>query len=228
MVKTVECIGYFINVCTDLMRCFFFESILNGTSEFCQLQHKVLLACIDSRKDFSCFKISAFFFITIENGFDTNDRIQDIRTCISFEGSKTINIKHIIFGCLIGQVTIFDCRKSYNLRCFFCILIFDTSVLDNLMEHLFVNICDEIFQTHNTALSCFERFSVFSIHGTKSKERKFRLRFYKSGLSCTAEYLNEMKFLTFVYYIKNFIRIKEFDTLYDRCKICCGIQRSSV
>ena len=74
MVKTVECIGYFINVCTDLMRCFFFESILNGTSEFCQLQHKVLLACIDSRKDFSCFKVSTFFFITIENGFDTNDR----------------------------------------------------------------------------------------------------------------------------------------------------------
>ena len=96
------------------------------------------------------------------------------------------------------------------------------------MEHFLIDICNEVFQTHNTAISCLKRFAVFAIHGTEPKERKLGLRFYKTGLSCTAKYLNEMQFLTFIYYIKDLIRIKKFYTFYDRCKISSRIKGSSV
>ena len=228
MVKTVECIGYFINICTNLVRCFFFKCIFDRISEFGKLQHQIFLACIYCLKDFTGIQIAAFFFVAVQNGFDTHDRIKNIRTGISLERSKPVNIKHIILCSLVGKISVFDCRKSYDFCCLFCILIFDTAVLNDLMEHFLIDICNEVFQTHNTTISCLKRFAVFAIHGTEPKERKLCLRFYKTGLSCTAKYLNEMQFLTFIYYIKDLIRIKKFYTFYDRCKISSRIKGSSV
>ena len=61
----------------------------------------------------------------------------------------------------------------------------------------------QIFQTHNTAVSCLKWLAIFAVHGTKTKEGKLCLRFYKTCLPCAAEYLNEMQFLTFIHYIKD-------------------------
>ena len=102
MVETIECIGYFINVCTNLVRCFFFECIFNRISESGKLQHQIFLACIYCRKDFTCIQIAAFFFVTVQNRFDTHDRIENIRTGISLKRSKPVNIKYVILCSLIG------------------------------------------------------------------------------------------------------------------------------
>ena len=71
--------------CTDLMRCFFFKGVLYGCTKTCQLKHQVLLAGVYRIKDCTCFKVAALFCKTVQNRFDTNDRIKDIRTCITFK-----------------------------------------------------------------------------------------------------------------------------------------------
>ena len=85
MIEAVECIGYFVNICTDLMWCFFFKGVLYSCTKTCQLKHQILLAVIYRIKDCTCLKVAALFCETVQNRFDTNDRIKDIRTCITFK-----------------------------------------------------------------------------------------------------------------------------------------------
>ena len=165
-------------------------------------------------------KVSACFHITVQDGFDTNDCIKDVRTCISLERGEAVYIKNIILGSLIGKIAVFDCGKSYDLGSILCIFIFYTAILHDLTIHFLINICDQIFQTHNAAFSCLKRLAVFSVHGTKTKEGKLGLRFYKTGLSCAAEYLYEMHALTLIRQVNNGIRVVILHTHHNRSKIC--------
>jgi hypothetical protein len=108
------------------------------------------------------------------------------------------------------------------------ILVFDASVFDNLVEHFFVDVCDQVFKTHNAALTGFERFSVFPVHRTESEKFQSCIRAHDPRLFCTAEHLCKVKFLTFIYYIDNFVRLIIFFPLYKCCKICRIIERRSV
>ena len=123
MIKAVECIGNLINICTDFMRSFFLKCTLDHTSKSTELKHQVLLAAVRCRKDLTCFKISACFHITVQDGFDTNDCIKDVRTCISLERGEAVYIKNIILGSLIGKIAIFNCCQTYNLSSISCIFI---------------------------------------------------------------------------------------------------------
>ena len=228
MVEAVEGVGDFVDVSADFVWCFFFEGVFDGASEFGQFQHEVFLAGVYCREEFSGFEVSAFFFVTVQDGFDSYNCVEDVRTCVSFEGGEAVDVEDVVFGCLVGEVTVFDCGEAYYFGCFLRILVFDASVFDNLVEHFFVDVCDQVFKTHNAAVSCLEWFAVFSVHGTEAKEGKFCLWFYETGLSCAAEYLDEVEFLAFVYDVEDLIRIEEFYSFYDRCKVCCCIKGCSV
>ena len=49
-----------------------------------------------------------------------------------------------------------------------------------------------------------------------------------TGLSCAAEYLNKVEFLTFIYNIKDLIRLEQLHTLYNCGKVCSSIKRCPV
>ena len=104
-------------------------------------------------------------------GFDTNDGVQDVRTCISFKRSESVYIEYIVFCCLVGEVSVFDRSHSDHLRCCFCLFFRYCTVLCDLFIHLFCDLADQVLKTHNAAFSGLERFPVFSVHRTKSKER---------------------------------------------------------
>ena len=63
----------------------FFESILYSCAETSQLKHQVLLAVVYRIKDHTCVKVATLFHKTVQDGFDTNNRVKDVRACISFE-----------------------------------------------------------------------------------------------------------------------------------------------
>ena len=210
------------------MRCFLFISIRDHLIEFGCFQHQRFLTVTSCRQNLQGIQITAFFFISVQDRFDTDGCIQNIRTGISFKRCKSFNIKNIIFGCLVGQVSVFDCRKSYNFCSRSCIFFFDAAVVHDFFIHFFVDITNQIFQTHHTAFSCLERFPVFSVHGTKTKERQFGIIFYHTCFFGTAEYLNKMHLLTFVYHIHDLIRIVFFHTFHDSSKVCGRIQSSTI
>ena len=55
MIEAVECIGYLIDIRTDLMGCFFFKSVLSTIAcKAGKLKHQVLLTGINCRKDLTC------------------------------------------------------------------------------------------------------------------------------------------------------------------------------
>ena len=103
------------------MRCFLFISIRDHLIEFGCFQHQRFLTVTSCRQNLQGIQITAFFFISVQDRFDTNGCIQNIRTGISFKRCKSFNIKNIIFGCLVGQVSVFDCRKSYDFCSRSCI-----------------------------------------------------------------------------------------------------------
>ena len=138
MVEAVEGVGDFVDVSADFVWCFFFESVFDGASEFGQFQHEVFLAGVYCREEFSGFEVSAFFFVTVQDGFDSYNCVEDVRTCVSFEGGEAVDVEDVVFGCLVGEVTVFDCGEAYYFGCFLRILVFDASVFDNLVEHFFV------------------------------------------------------------------------------------------
>ena len=173
-------------------------------------------------------KVSACFHITGQDGFDTNDCIKDVRTCISFKRSESVYIEYIVFCCLVGEVSVFDRSHSDHLRCCFCLFFRYGTVLCDLFIHLFCDLADQVLKTHNAAFSCLKRLAVFSVHGTKTKEGKLGLRFYKTGLSCAAEDLDKMKLLTFVNNVKDLIRLEQLHTLYNCGKVCSSIKRCPV
>ena len=175
--------------------------------KFQNLQHQCLFCCIFCCKNLRSLCISAILRIFLEDGLDTHDRIKDIRSCISLKRCKAVHIKDIILGCLIGKISILNGSKTDFRRCLSCIRLLYCTVVHNLLIHLFVNLTDQILKTHHTAFSCLERLAVLSIHRTKSEEFQLGLRSYNSCLLCTAEYLDKMKFLTFIHNIDHFIRL---------------------
>ena len=162
--------------------------------------------------------------ILVQNGFDTNDRIQDIWSGISLKGGEPVNIKNIILGCLVWQISVFNGRQAYHLCGFLCIFVFYTAVIHDFLEHLFIDFSNETFQTHNAAFSCFKRLAIFTIHGSKSHKGKFCIFIYHIGFFRTAEHLDKMQFLTLVYHINDFIRMEIFHTLYNGSQICSIIK----
>mgnify|MGYP000069129733 CR=1 FL=1 len=66
-----------------------------------------------------------FVLIFVQNGLDPHDGIQDIRAGISLKGGKSVNIKNIVFGCLIGQISVLDSSQSHNFGGAHCLLLVD-------------------------------------------------------------------------------------------------------
>src|SRR5699024_2173028 len=108
VIKTVKGVGHLIDISADLMRRFLFVSVLHSASELCKLQHEILLAVVHRRQKLRVLHCSALFSVTVQDGFDPDNGIENIRTCISLERSKAVDIKNIILGGLIGQVSVLN------------------------------------------------------------------------------------------------------------------------
>ena len=179
-------------------------------------------------------KVSACFHIAVQDGFDTNDCIKDVRTCISFKRSETLNIEDIILARLIREISILDSCKRYHPGSLLGFLVTDIEilflllVLRNLLEHLLIDLIEEIFQTHNATVSGLKRLSILTVHCTESDMGQLYIISDKSGLSCTAEYLDKMHTLSLVSQINNTVRIVILHTHHNRCKICRTVERSSI
>ena len=228
MVEVVELVCKLVDISTDLMRCFLLECVLHNAVETGYGKHQSFLAVALRCQKCAFLQFISLFFIFSEDGFCTNDRVQDVRTGVSLEGSKSLNIEYIIFRCLVGQVTVFNSRQSDNLCRSSCIRIFYAAVLHDLLIHLIVDLADQTLQTHNAALTGLERFSVFSVHGTKADKGKSGIIIHQFCFSCTAETLYEVKLLTFVCQIADLVRLVQFHTLDDGCQVCRIIQSCSI
>ena len=152
------------------MRCFLFICIFHDTVKLWQAPASMLFHCRNVRRTVSLHLLHTYLpLIFVQDRLDTHDGIQNIWSRISFKRSKTVNIKNIIFGCLVGKISIFDRRKCYDLGCFFLphpdlpswfSVIF--SYIFSLMSFI------SSLQTHDAAFSGLKRLSVLAVHRTKT------------------------------------------------------------
>ena len=228
MIKMIEIIRQIIDEGADLMRSQLLKCLLNHAVESGQCQHQCFLTLTCRYQNMSLFYRIATRAILVQDRLDADDCVKNIRTCIALERCKFIQVKDVVLGSLIGKISIFDCGKAYQLCRLACLCLIDLMVLRNLTEHLFIDICDQMFQTHHTALTGLKRLAVLAVHCTEAKELQTGILFDQSGLSRTAEHLNEVHLLTFVHHIDDLIRIKQFPALNDRRQICRRIKSSAV
>ena len=228
MIEMVKVIGQIINIAADLMRRFFFKGVLHHRIKAGKFQHQRFLALADSLFNLPFFQRTAVLSKPVQNGLNPYDRVQNIRARISLKRSEAIHIKHVILGCLIGQISVFDGRQTHNFRRPSGIFILYVSVLDDFLIHLIGDFRKQPFQPHHTALPGFERLAVFSVHGAKAKEIQPGIFLHQLRLSGTAEYLGKVKFLTLVHHIDNLIGMKQFHPLHDGGQVCGIVQRSAV
>ncbi|CUQ63662.1 Uncharacterised protein [Dorea longicatena] len=84
MIELIESIGKIINISTDLMRCALFKCRFHHAVEFGQLQLQCFLTVASACSDPSFARLLAGLLIFSQDGFDSYNRIQDVRTSISF------------------------------------------------------------------------------------------------------------------------------------------------
>ena len=150
------------------MWCKFFVSIFHHLVIFYQRKHQCFLALAGLLIYLkSCDRFS-FFLVFVQDRFDPHDGVQNIRSCVSLKGSKSVYIEDIIFGSLIGQIPVLDCSHTYRFRSVLRFLFLYSTVVCDLLVHFLLNLSDQILQTHNTTFSCLKWFAVFSIHGTET------------------------------------------------------------
>src|SRR5699024_9704788 len=210
------------------MRRFLFVSVLHSASELRKLQHEILLAVVHRRQKLRVLHCSALFSVTVQDGFDPDNGIKNIRTCISLERSKAVDIENIILGGLIGQVAVLNGGKTHDLRRLFRVLISYASVLHDLAVHFFVDVRDQCFQTHNAALSRLEGLAIFAVHGSESQEGKLRILFHQTSLPRAAEYLDEMELLALIHHIEDLVRMIKLHPLYNSGEVRSRVQGSPV
>lgn len=96
MVELIELIGKLIDVRTDLVRCSLLVYCVDHVVELQHLEHQRLLIDVHRRKDLKAFQASAVLLILVQDGFDPDDRIEDIRSRVSLKGGKSVHIKNVI------------------------------------------------------------------------------------------------------------------------------------
>ena len=167
MIEFIKCVGQIINICTQLVRRCLFINCLDHIIEFCTFQHQCFFKFTGCLSDHQILQ-TVFFLVFIQDRLDPDNCVQNVRSRVSFKGSKAVYIKDIILGCLIGKITIFDRSKSYHLCSLLCLFLRNRTVVHDLLVHLFVDLTNQIFQTHHAAFSCLKRLAVFSVHRTES------------------------------------------------------------
>ena len=165
MVKLVERVRQIINVRTDLMG----RSFLTGTVHHCieaaQLTHQIFFGSALCLLQTQVFQALSLLLILGKDRFNTHDCIQNIRTRVSLEGSEAINIENIVLRSLIGQISVFDCGKTDDFGDLSCLFLRQImTAFGYLTVHFLVDIADQVFQTHNAALSRLEGLSVLAVH----------------------------------------------------------------
>ena len=228
MIKFVKAVRQLIDIGADLVGSKLLEGVLQNSVEPGQHQLQRLLALILRRRDPARVQGAALSLIFIQDGLDADDGIQNVRTCISLKGGKPVDIKHIILGRLIGQVAVFDSGQAHDLRGLFCLLRRNLRILRDLLVHLLVDVRNQVFQTHDAALTGLEGLAVLAVHGAKAQEPKLCLRLYDSRLLRTAEHLDKMHLLALIHHIDDLVRIVKLPALHQRRQIRRRVKRSPV
>ena len=65
-------------------------------------------------------------------------------------------------------------------------------VLPDLADHLLVDLPDQVFQPHDSALPCLEGLAVLAVHGAETNVYQLRIIIDQLGLPCAAEHLLEI------------------------------------
>ena len=214
------------------MRCLFIVSSFHHIPKFGKCQVQINLAPAVRCHQLLCFPFfchtAAILAVFCQKGFDADNRIQNIRTCISLKGRKSLDIKNVIFGCLIGQIAVFQCGKAYCLGDFSRLCLFIIAVFHHFLIHFFIDLFTKCLQTENPAIPRLKRLSVFSVHRTKTDKYKSDFRSCDLCFLCHTEHLRKMQRLAFICQINDLIRLEQFLSFYNCSKIGRCIQRSTV
>ena len=70
-------------------------------------EHQGLLRLCGRRKDLAILCIFTGIAVFLSDGVDSRDRVENIRTCISLKGSKSVDIEDIVLCGLVREIAVF-------------------------------------------------------------------------------------------------------------------------
>ena len=101
-------------------------------------------------------------------------------------------------------------------------------VLEDLAQHLLIDLPDQVLKAHHAAFPGLEGFSVLPVHGSESEEVKAGLLLHQLCLARTAENLREIQFLPLIHHIDDLIRIPVLHPHDDCSQVRCIVKGGSV
>ena len=206
------------------MRRNFLAGCFHHCIELRKLQHQALLRLIDRLFYGDMFQAAPLFCIFIQDRLDPHDRIENIRPCVTFEGSEPVQIKNIIFRRLVREIAILDRCQSYHFRGPLCLLLVNLiplrlCILPDLTNHFLIDLLDQGFQAHDPAFSCLKRLSILTIHGAETNMHQLCICIYQSSLPRAAEHLFKIQFLPLVRQIDHLVWVVLCHAIQDRRQI---------
>ena len=91
-----------------------------------------------------------------------------------------------------------------------------------------MDLLNQLFQTHDSALTCLKWLSVLSVHGAEAQENHGGIFLHNTCLLSHPEYLLKVHSLAFIHHVNIAVRLKILFPFHNGCQIGCGIKRSSV
>ena len=228
MIEMIKGIGQIIDVCADLVRRNLVCRVPDHGVELHQSHLQLFLRAASRLQKRKPFQVSALLRIFVQNGFDTDNCIQNIWPRISFKRGKAVNVKHIVLGSLVGKVTVLQSGKSHRLCHLHGFFLRHFPSLPDLPVHLILRLLHQDIQSHDTAVPGLKGLAVAAVHGAVSQELQLRIRPHQLCLAGTAEYLFKVQFLTFIRNIDNLIRRVQAHTLHDGSQIRGIVQGRAV
>ncbi len=219
MVEVVECIGQVVNIGANPVGRLLLRRALYHGAELHQGHFQHFFRKVACLQECLFLQLSSLLLIFVQNGLDSHNGVENIRSRISLKRGEPVNVEHIILGNLVGKIPVFQRGERHHFRHLRGLFLRHLASLPDFAVHLLFGLLHQALQPHHAAVPGLKRFAVTAVHGAVAQKLQFRLRLHQPGFAGTAEYLFKIQFLTFIRYINNLVRIVQPHPFHDSGKI---------
>ena len=145
-----------------------------------------------------------------QDGLDAHHGVHDIGAGVAFKSGEAVDVENVVLVGLVGQVAVLDGRQTHLVR---DVPHLRFGQVAAVALYLFIDgIADaaqQVFQTHDAAVTGLEGLAVLAVHGAEAHKFQAALLFVdEAGLIGAAEHPHEVQLLALVHHVDDAVGIE--------------------
>ena len=171
---------------------------------------------------------AAGFRVFPEDRLDADGGVKDVRTGVSFKGSKAVDVEDVILGRLVRKIAVLQGSQRHHPGGLLSLVLRDLRILRDAGIDCFPDLFDQGLQTHDAAVSRLEGLAVLPVHGAEADPLQVMLRRDDTRLLRHAEELGVVQLLPLVGHVDVAVRAVKLLSLDQSREVAGGIEGRAV